>query len=984
MDNRIPKAVLTFIAAGLTLVNVRAAAPDDYIENLHFGNLPAEMLPSNEVRKMYQDKEGFIWIPTYDGLARFDGYTTVIYRIASDDDTRSVSNRMNTVCEYRDSILLVGSEYGLLTLDKKTGKLGKPSTGPTDECNISSIVSSREHGIFIGADKGLFIMGPDSGESVHVDLRDQDGKPVEAITSLCIWQEKFLWICSFQCGLIRYDLGDGSYRLYPEDYILTKAHVAKMSPDGALWVGTWGEGLAKVLNPASGGAAEYYVWRNDPMVPTSILDNIIYDMDVSGPSGMVWIGSRKGLSVLTDTTEYYSFRNWMPSDKAGSLPFNEVNSLMRSRDGTLWAGLLGGGVTRITTEKLQYEKNPLPDIRRHYSTSSVRSICSNGNGALWLGILDYGLVYYDMEEGWHVHYSSHPVLGRLPYTSTVSSILKKSDGNLCFGSWNNGVWTYDRENRSVLMANSFNRDNFYDDCVQTMEEDTGGNLWIGTRRGVFIEDSLGRISTLGQWTGGPTPVDSTAVFDICCSEEGVIWIASNGAGIFRVSGHEISHVPFGTGIASVPVNSIVACPDGSIWAGSVGEGLLVKPAGEGEFRHVSGFPCLSDGTVHNIVRDNESKIWVNVGNSVFSFFADSSGHPEKLQVCILDTESGHFSFNRNSAAVLDSGKVVFGCSEGLRIFRTGSVPGEQEFTPVPVISDFRVNGRSLRSLPERERARITEQDINYADGIRLSHRQNSFTVDFALPADPAGSGRLFRYRLEGYDPGFMTADSRYRHVSYKGLPPGKYIFRLSAITASGRPGDGEKILPIRILQSPWLSWWAWILYFAAVTAMATAAGIFVRNRKMTEEIQSAKEETERIRKLLRDTIESGSGNDSMVLKIKKLDHTPEDEAFMARIMKIVNEHLSDGDFSLADFSGQYGASRTVLAEKLKELTGMTPSAFMTDVRLRAAKKLLEEQPDIRIADLAYSSGFNDSKYFSTCFRKKFGISPTDFVRQRRG
>ena len=122
----------------------------------------------------------------------------------------------------------------------------------------------------------------------------------------------------------------------------------------------------------------------------------------------------------------------------------------------------------------------------------------------------------------------------------------------------------------------------------------------------------------------------------------------------------------------------------------------------------------------------------------------------------------------------------------------------------------------------------------------------------------------------------------------------------------------------------------------------------------------------------------------MVLKIKKLDHTPEDEAFMARIMKIVNEHLSDGDFSLADFSGQYGASRTVLAEKLKELTGLTPSAFITDVRLRAAKKLLEEQPDIRIADLAYSSGFNDSKYFSTCFRKKFGISPTDFVRQRRG
>lgn len=984
MHNRISKAILTFTAACMTLIHAGAALQANDMEHMLFDPVPADRLPSVEVRKLYQDEEGFIWIPTYDGIARYDGYDTVIYRISSDGDGHSVSNRMNTLCEYEDSVLLVGSELGLLTLDKKTGKLSKPSTGPTDECNISSIVISKDYGIFIGADKGLFVMKPETGRSVRIDLRDYEGKPVEAITSLCIWQEEFLWICSFQCGLIRYNIKDGSYRLYPEGYILTKAHVAKMAPDGNLWVGTWGEGLAKVLNPASDEAAEYYVWRNDPKVPTSILDNIIYDMDVTDPSGMVWVGSRKGLSVLTDQTEYYSFRNWMPSDKPGSLPFNEVNSLMRGRDGILYAGLLGGGVTRIMTESLQYGKDPLTDIRQHYSTGSVRSICRAGDGALWLGILDYGLVYYDMKEGWHVHYSRHPDLGILPYTSTISSIVRRSDGTLCFGSWNNGIWTYDCETGSVRITDRFNRDNFYDDCVQTMEEDPEGNLWIGTRRGVFIKDCSGGFHTLGEWTGAATPVDSIAVFDISCSVTGDIWIATNGAGIFMVSGHEITGVPYDTGIASMPVNSIFAAPDGSVWAGSVGKGLLVKPAGEDVFRNLSGFPCLSEGTVHSIICDKDSRIWTNMDNSVFSFFPDSTGNPAQLKVCILDTETGHFAFNRNSAAVLDSGKVVFGCSEGLRIFRTGSVPGEQEFTPVPVISDFRVNGRSLRSLPERERARITEQDINYADGIRLSHRQNSFTVDFALPADPAGSGRLFRYRLEGYDPGFMTADSRYRHVSYKGLPPGKYIFRLSAITASGRPGDGEKILPIRILQSPWLSWWAWILYFAAVAAMATAAGIFVRNRKMTEEIQSAKEETERIRKLLRDTIESGSGNDSMVLKIKKLDHTPEDEAFMARIMKIVNEHLSDGNFSLADFSGQYGASRTVLAEKLKELTGLTPSAFITDVRLRAAKKLLEEQPDIRIADLAYSSGFNDSKYFSTCFRKKFGISPTDFVRQRRG
>ena len=179
MHNRISKAILTFTAAGMTLIHAGAALQANDMEHMLFDPVPADRLPSVEVRKLYQDEEGFIWIPTYDGIARYDGYDTVIYRISSDGDGHSVSNRMNTLCEYEDSVLLVGSELGLLTLDKKTGKLSKPSTGPTDECNISSIVISKDYGIFIGADKGLFVMKPETGRSVRIDLRDYEGKPVE-------------------------------------------------------------------------------------------------------------------------------------------------------------------------------------------------------------------------------------------------------------------------------------------------------------------------------------------------------------------------------------------------------------------------------------------------------------------------------------------------------------------------------------------------------------------------------------------------------------------------------------------------------------------------------------------------------------------------------------------------------------------------------------------------------------------------------------
>ena len=120
-----------------------------------------------------------------------------------------------------------------------------------------------------------------------------------------------------------------------------------------------------------------------------------------------------------------------------------------------------------------------------------------------------------------------------------------------------------------------------------------------------------------------------------------------------------------------------------------------------------------------------------------------------------------------------------------------------------------------------------------------------------------------------------------------------------------------------------------------------------------------------------------------VLEVKKLDYTSLDEKFMVRIVECVNEHIEDSDFSLSDFTKEMNMSRTVLTEKLKSLTGLTPTAFVLDVRLRSAYRLLEEQHKMRISDLAYASGFNDPKYFSTCFKKKYGVSPKEFMDKFR-
>lgn len=120
----------------------------------------------------------------------------------------------------------------------------------------------------------------------------------------------------------------------------------------------------------------------------------------------------------------------------------------------------------------------------------------------------------------------------------------------------------------------------------------------------------------------------------------------------------------------------------------------------------------------------------------------------------------------------------------------------------------------------------------------------------------------------------------------------------------------------------------------------------------------------------------------LVFEAKEINYTPDDERFLQKATECVNLHLDQQDFDLSRFVAEMGMSRSSLNDKLKQLTGMTPLAFISNIRLQAAFRLLEENRKIRINDLAYKVGFNDPKYFTLCFRKKFGVSPKEYIAQK--
>lgn len=911
--------------------------------DIRFDRVAADILPSNDVRKLFQDSEGYIWIPTYRGLARYDGSGTVICNTAEAGGSMS-STLVNAVAEGEDGILWVGTDKGVLKLDRRTGKISPcPETAG---CNITSFFSIPGHGIWTGGDKGLLFKPSDGAEFSPVRLNDGD-RPILAITSISPGSEGILWLCSFQCGLVRYNYASGETRLYNDNPVLVKSHVAECGADGRLWIGTWGKGLVRMENPYSDDAPEYWLWTTGDGLP----DNIIYDLEIDGET--VWVGSRSGLSAVSGGT----FRNWLPSDRLGGLPYNEVNSVLRTADGTIWVGMLGGGLAKMVIPGDWYEVETLPEIRKRYGTNSISSLMYDRDSLLWMGLADYGLVCCNLRTGASMNYHEHPHLRELPYTSAVCAMMRRpSTGELCFGTWNDGVWLYDDKTGEVRSIGKRSHSNFYDDCIQSVAEDNEGNLWIGSRHGLFVEDCDRNFHSIAELIGGPTVIDSVSVFHLAPCNEGGVWAATNGAGVVKISGNTISQIPLAGGNVSYAANSIAIDDFGNVYAGTYGNGLVVLAPGALSFSAVTEFHGIFSGPISGILKDNNSRLWVSTGSSVYSFRPGDDGRPDRIMAFSMSSDNRPSVFNRNAFSLTPDGRAVFGGTDGFTIFNPQQNAGKHEDT-TPVITDLKLNNRSIRTLPESERLRISEYDISSSDRIKLGHRQNSFALEFALLDFSHPGGQIFRYRLEGCDVDWTMADYNSRRASYNNLRSGRYRFRLQYSSGSGEWGLSERILDIRVKPSPWLSWWAWAGYFVLIALSAFyAACVWWRSNRKKEE-------------------PAGS---NLVFSIDKIDHTPEDEIFMSKAMKCINDHLDDGNFSQGDFAEEMCVSRTVLTEKLKKLTGLTPSAFITDIRLRAARQLLEEQPDIRITDLAYASGFNDAKYFSTCFRKKFGVSPREF------
>lgn len=789
-------------------------------------------LPTSEVRNLFQDSEGYVWISTYNGLLRYDGYSAVIYKPDGKNTGKSVDGFVNIVAEDHNRRLWIGTHSGLFMLDKRTDRV-KPVELPAF-CNVEAVVCADNGDLWVGSNRGLYLRK--SGNS-SFELCDSiiSGRPIPYIDVKSIIEDKrgHIWIGTWAQGLLRYNPAEERFYTYKNLNPSESAHVLFQSEKGDFWIGTWRYGLMKMENPYD---MEHYSFRrylHNADASNSLADNIIYAIAQDRSSGKLWIGSRVGLSVLEDESGEGCFTNYLPGN---DLPFNEVDALLCSRDGLMWVGMLGGGLYTVNMREKPFAYDPLLSLRKYFPTSSVRSVLQNPDGSLWLGIMGFGLVLYHPDgEKRIVPYQEHPGFVGLPYISTVNHIIRrKSTGEYCFATWDDGVWLFD--GKRVRVINSDRYPVLSDVCIYSLLEDSGGNLWIGTRSGLFMLDTSNRLHALPELLSDKVEEVNSSVFSIAEDTEGNVWVATATSGIWKIfrAGEERRMSRYDLSRQNAPsVGAVVLCTDsrGRVWAGTNGCGLtLYHPADDCFLPVLEGYFELGD-VIFSMLEDNRKNLWLTTNARMYRVHMplDEDALPEVHTYTTEDGLQDHI-FNRNACCKGKDGMLFFGGTHGLNKFYPDSVKFDSTSYPV-VITDLKIYEKSVRHLPRKEYEEMFDgASLDEARHITLTYDRNQFSLEFSILDFINPQLNKYAYKLEGYDKEWKTTGASRHFAYYSNLPAGEYEFKVRGANVNGVWSSQVCTIGITVLPPFYLSGWAFVLYLLLLFGVVFYLYRVARNR----------------------------------------------------------------------------------------------------------------------------------------------------------
>lgn len=768
----------------------------------------ADGLPSGDTHYVAQDLEGYLWIGTADGLARYDGYAFEAFHADADDARALPRSNVQSLLVASDNRIWVGTEGGgLSVLDVNRRYFTNYRTDPDVTAGLSSddvwsISEGPDGHIWLGMYGGglsRFDPARETFQTYRHSAADLTSLAEDTVLSVLVDADGTVWVGTLSTGLNRLQAGQDAFERYAHDPANPRSlcgdsiRAIRRSSVGVLLIGT------------ESGVCRYRAATNDfelVLGSDSGLSRDLYNTQslLTDRFGDLWVGTNGGLvRVKSGGSEVEVLRSRYGSPF--ELPDNRVWDVFEDREGVLWFATVGGGLVRLAHNWRNFlsfqhdQQNP-----NSLSENRVTSTFLDPDGTLWATTQRRGLNRIDPSTGWVDRFEQSDQAGDASLENRTWAVLRDSGGR---------VWVGSHAGLSLLRSDESGFRDFrpapgagalQHGFIDHILEGADGGLWLANQQyGMHYFDP--QTETFRAYPGGQG-IDrgpgGTEVQQLAFDRAGRLLIASE-AGLDRYDPDLASFKPLFEGAR---VHSFAQGPDNLFWL-SLDQGLSEFVLNRGRLvatdKTFDGLPNIE---FQGLVADGERHLWLASRRGLYRLHPESGvvlqfGRREGLPSSELSTRPPHMSADgRISVGTADGGVILF----DPKTIEISSAPAKV------VIAGVSVMNQPVEIPTSRE--------------LTLTSRDTVVTFEFTALSFAAPERNRYRYRLAGLDPDWVLSGPKQTR-SYNNLAAGEYQFQVQAADAAGVWSAQGAAVDVLVQPPLWRTPAAYGFYAALVTLLAT-------------------------------------------------------------------------------------------------------------------------------------------------------------------
>lgn len=748
-------------------------------------------LSSSLINKIFQDRNGMIWIATEDGLNRYDGSKFIIYKHDPANEHSLCHNYVRTLTEDRQGHLLIGTHAGIQIYDpasdtfsaKAKWKHGKPF-----DDNVIDILERTNGEIWVTGNQLCRL-------AIHADSLIVDSLdlpiPMHATDYLMEDQQQNIWISRGEDGIYRIDPNLQVKHYLTQEKGITIIDLCKDQADN-IYVGAMGKGLLKYDKASD--TFQAIPCQGEQRLPIKTLCPVSPNELYIGTDGKGIKRFDNSQQTITD----YLFDNTYFDPHT-----SKVHSILKDNAQNLWLAIYQKGVIMIPSQANRFKYIGYRSIDKNIIGSScITSFCRDHEGVLWIGTDNDGL--YGVTEALtpKVHYASTNDERSIP--STVFSVYEDSEHTLWFGSFTKGMGKIDRETgRCTYLKELSDENGKFVQRVYDLTEDRHKRLWIATMgAGLFYY----QLDT--QQLNHPTELNAQLNKWIDC----LLWSSDNklyagtydGVACIDLSSDRFSYQ---TLLEHRIVFSMYEDKEQLVWIGT-SEGLSCWNPQQRQLTNYTIKDGLPGNTIYAIQGDEQGNLWISTNVGITKFHKDNH---QFINYFVSDGLQGN-EFNKNASLKDADGTLWFGGMNGVTYFNPQEITHPAQKWNVR-ITDFYLHNHPVKKGMLSGRHEIIDRPVFEATEFHLAHSDNSFSIEFATLELNSPERIVYHYAMNHDKWSSLPAGTN--RVSFSNLAPGTYHFHVKAIDYMTE--SDVKTITIYISPAWWATGWAWLLYL--LTAM---------------------------------------------------------------------------------------------------------------------------------------------------------------------